>query len=421
MKKSLISILIGLMILGVGGQAWAGNVVAADLACTNPAGCVQTDEVSDGAVTEPKLATGAVTNGKIADVSVTNSKISDGAITETKILDGAVTNSKLGDRSVSSSKIVDFSITDTKISSNAITAAKIADGSVTDAKIVGPISGSKLGSHIHDGADIIDGTITTSKITDGAITDAKIAGSISASKIEKPANVVVVAKSGGDFTSIQAAIDSVNPTAENPYLIKVMPGTYVENITLKSYINIEGAGKDTTIITAATSTNSVITIHGVSNTFVSGFTITGSAGNVGIDINGASSTITGNKIISCGVGIMLAYGTSTDLNTIQVNTIMGNPTNNSGEGIRTYCYRGTAYITDNIITYTDMGLQVLTDQDYVGYVGVFRNIITHNNLIVWGSAICSISFNVIEGGWAGHCYGLPGIYYNVNSGGTPYQ
>lgn len=131
MKKTFVSILLGLFMAGLSGQAWAGSVVAADLNCANPAGCVQTNEISDGAVTEPKLANGAVTN------------------------------------------------------------VKLADGAVTDAKILGVISGAKLGAHGHYGSDIVDGTITSTKIADGAITDAKISGPISASKIEQGKKIIL--------------------------------------------------------------------------------------------------------------------------------------------------------------------------------------------------------------------------------------
>jgi hypothetical protein len=64
-------------------------------------------------------------------------------------------------------------------------------------------------------------------------------------------NVVVVAKSGGDYASVQAAIDSVTDAAAgNPYLVWVAPGVYSETVTMKPYVHLQGAGQEATIITS---------------------------------------------------------------------------------------------------------------------------------------------------------------------------
>jgi hypothetical protein len=63
--------------------------------------------------------------------------------------------------------------------------------------------------------------------------------------------VIFVAKSGGDFTSIQDAIDSaIDPVEKNPYLVWVGPGMYEEKVALVPHVHLQGAGQDATIIIA---------------------------------------------------------------------------------------------------------------------------------------------------------------------------
>jgi len=85
--------------------------------------------------------------------------------------------------------------------------------------------------------------IKTGHIQDGAVTPAKI-GFYS--------NVIIVAPSGGDFTSPVDAMNAItDASASNPYLIKIMPGVYeVPDNTMraKSYVDIEGSGAAVTTI-----------------------------------------------------------------------------------------------------------------------------------------------------------------------------
>ncbi len=62
--------------------------------------------------------------------------------------------------------------------------------------------------------------------------------------------VLTVAPSGAQYTSIQAAIDAAAAVATDaqPYLVKVAPGTYTEQITLKNNVDLEGSGSNRTQI-----------------------------------------------------------------------------------------------------------------------------------------------------------------------------
>jgi hypothetical protein len=94
-------------------------------------------------------------------------------------------------------------------------------------------------------------------------------------------NVVIVAKSGGDFTSIQSALDSItDASASNRYLVWVGPGTYAETVAMAQYVDIEGAGELTTRITASGSTTyTTSTVVGVNNAELRFLTVENSGGN----------------------------------------------------------------------------------------------------------------------------------------------
>jgi len=65
---------------------------------------------------------------------------------------------------------------------------------------------------------------------------------------------VTVAKSGADFTTIQAAIDSISDAAVGKrYCVLVYPGDYAETVVGKSYVELMGlAAREAVNITGAT-------------------------------------------------------------------------------------------------------------------------------------------------------------------------
>lgn len=121
------------------------------------ANSVNTGNIVDGAVTNPKLAANAV--------NTTN--ISDNAVAESKIAAGAVTTSKLLELSVTTAKINDLAVTTGKINDGAVTAAKLAPGAVNAAA---------LGAQSVYGTNLVNGTVTFTQIAGGTISGTNIAG-----------------------------------------------------------------------------------------------------------------------------------------------------------------------------------------------------------------------------------------------------
>ncbi len=68
-------------------------------------------------------------------------------------------------------------------------------------------------------------------------------------------NVVIVAKSGGQYNTITSAMNSITPSSSSRYLIWVAPGVYEEQVTVKPYVHVKGAGMNMTYIRANNSGN----------------------------------------------------------------------------------------------------------------------------------------------------------------------
>lgn len=64
-----------------------------------------------------------------------------------------------------------------------------------------------------------------------------------------PPNTVIVQPGGQSYTSISAAIAATQPNPQVQPVLFVGPGTYNEQVVLKSYLHIQGSGVDQTTIT----------------------------------------------------------------------------------------------------------------------------------------------------------------------------
>ncbi len=93
-------------------------------------------------------------------------------------------------------------------------------------------------------------------------------------------NVIIIADSGGDYASIQDALDSITDASDdNPYLLWLTPGVYNEQVTMKPYVDIEGLGENVTRITYSGSDDSTqATVIGASHAGLRNITVENTGG-----------------------------------------------------------------------------------------------------------------------------------------------
>ena len=161
------------------GAPPAPALTADDVNCGN---CVDTGDLANSAITDRKIKNKAVTNAKIKKNAVRSKHIKNGQVKRTDLADDAVDGSKVEDAS--------------------LTSADLAAGSV-------------------GASELQPGAVGTSALQAGAVTALILDPSLTGG----PENVIQVAKSGGDFNSVVAALDSTgDASASNRYLVRVGPG-----------------------------------------------------------------------------------------------------------------------------------------------------------------------------------------------------
>lgn len=97
-----------------------------------------------------------------------------------------------------------------------------------------------------------------------------------------PANIIWVAASGGDFTTVSAALASITDNdATHRYVIKLAPGTYTESagIDMKDYVDIEGSGSSSVIAsTGAATSGTTVRFNGALHSELRDLAVTNAGG-----------------------------------------------------------------------------------------------------------------------------------------------
>lgn len=147
------------------------------------------------------------------------------------------------------------------------------------------------------------------------------------SRIDGMSDVILVGKHGPAFRSIQAALDTILDASEdNPYLVYVTPGVYVEQVGMKPYVDIEGAGRALTKIVSGGN----YVISGASHAELRSLTLEQRPPSKRVVWTGSGQSLTISDVTiksSRGIGIDLWYAGTTVLRDVRIEST-------SGSGIR---------------------------------------------------------------------------------------
>ncbi len=111
---------------------------------------------------------------------------------------------------------------------------------------------------------------------------------------QQQGQVVVVAKSGGDYSTIQGAIDSITDNSiSKRYTVLIYPGIYTEDIVMEDYVSLRGIGGPSEVIINGTNSNPMLAFDSSSS----------ESGVYDITFNLAPTTGTSTTLMTCDSGL----------------------------------------------------------------------------------------------------------------------
>lgn len=183
-----------------------------------------------------------------------------------------------------------------------------------------------------------------------------------------PANTVQVWPGGATFNSIQAAINSITDAGPQvQYQVAVGAGTFDENVTMKDYVYVIGAGQDQTTITAPAQMQfGAGVVNSASNCGISDVTINAPGGSWG----------------ACPTGIKITGSGTFHIKGVTINSSDSNTPGNNVRGItnNTGSYAGNLIIGQTIIQATGTSDTTVVAIELFGMSGftVFINVAAIN-------------------------------------------
>jgi hypothetical protein len=237
--------------------------------------------------------------------------------------------------------------------------------------------------------------------------DWSLSNTLSIDIVDATAGDWTVCASGGEYTTIQDAIDS----EPNNATITVCDGTYSENLLIDDK-TLTLTAMPGTVEVLGGSNGSVVTVSDGADVTMSGFVLTGGVGDAGGGVRCTGSTLTlennglsNNASQTDGGGV---YGSDCDVD-IRNNQIANNAAANYGGGI--YCGDCDGEIdgntVENNISYEGGGLFV-DDGGGGGWFGGSGSTTNIRNNIIRNNEATTID----EESWGGHGGGGGGIWYD---------
>lgn len=249
-------------------------------------------------------------------------------------------------------------------------------------------------------------------------------------------NVEITGEDSGQVfpsDSIQAAIDASSPGET----VFVRPGTYTEDLSLRSEVSVVGSGFKETIL-HGTGSGTVVTAVGVTNAQFSGFKITGSgtgSSDAGVSIRGGDLLLDNNWVAGNQEGVQVySFGGHPSSAIVRNNIVEANGTAGGTLDHGIVVLHSTPLIANNLVLnnkgtgmyigWEDSGDTQIINNTVVSNTaeGVWcyraTNVVVKNNILVGNNTGLSASHGAIAQSSFNNIWGNTWRQYDQQSGGV---